>query len=142
MWYNMGVKKKTKTKTQAQLKKELDKIFSLWVRQSWANNDGMVSCYTCGKVAHWKQMHAGHFIPRHYLITRWDENNVRPQCVGDNIFGNGKPLDFEERLKKEIGEKKVEDMKKKRHLIMKVDSNWYLKQIEVYQQKLLKLSTQ
>lgn len=134
------MKTKTKQKTQAQLKKELDKTFSLWVRQYWANDNGMVACYTCGKVAHWKNLQNGHFVPRNYLILRWNEDNCRPQCVGCNMFGNGKPLDFEERLKKEIGAKKVEDMKKSRHQIMKVDSKWYLEQIALYQQKIKGLS--
>ena len=123
---------KGKVKTQAQLKKELDRVFSKYVRQKDADESGMVSCITCGKTLHWKEIQAGHFVSRQYLTTRWDENNVRPQCVGDNIFGNGKPLDFEEALKKELGQDYVEEMKKKRHLVLKLDRLWYNERIQFY----------
>ena len=128
-----------KKKTEAQLKRELDKLVSLYVRQYWANDEGMVACYTCHKTGHWKSMHCGHYIPRNVLITRWNENNLRPQCVGCNMFGNGKPLDFEERLKREIGEKEVEQMKASRHKVFKVDRIWYEEQIEIYTKKLEEL---
>ena len=118
--------KKAKPKTQAWLKKELDRVFSIYIRQKYDK-----SCYTCGKVG---TLQNGHFISRQYIATRWDENNCRPQCVGCNIFGNGKPLDFEERLKKDLGCEFVEVMKKKRHLSMKLDRNWYRDQIDMYKE--------
>ncbi len=121
-----------KTKTQAQLKKELDKVFSEYVRRSSADENGMARCYTCGVCKHWKQLHAGHYISRQYLATRWDLNNVKSQCPGCNIYGNGKPLDFEENLKKELGDNVVEEMKKKRHTITKVGIQWYQEQISHY----------
>jgi len=118
--------KKAKPKTQAWLKKELDRVFSIYIRQKYDK-----SCYTCGKVG---TLQNGHFVSRQYIATRWDENNCRPQCVGCNIFGNGKPLDFEERLKKDLGPEFVEVMKKKRHLSMKLDRNWYRDQIDMYKE--------
>jgi len=113
-----------KEKTQAQLKKELDRVFSIYIRQKYDK-----SCYTCGKVG---TLQNGHFVPRQYLATRWDENNCRPQCVGCNIFGNGKPLDFEERLKKDLGDDFVEEMKLTRHQSLKLDRHWYTAEIEKY----------
>lgn len=129
---------KRKSKTQAQLKKELDKLFSIYIRQKYADNNGNVACYTCGKVMHWKQIQNGHFVSRQYLATRWHEDNCRPQCWGCNGFGGGKPLDFEERLKKELGDEYVEKMKASRHQVLKLDRQWYLEQIEKYK----KLCTQ
>lgn len=115
---------KTAVKTTAKLKKELDRLFSLYIRAKYPKR-----CYTCGKSG---TLQCGHFIPRQYLATRWDENNCRPQCVGCNIFGGGKPLDFEERLKEELGSELVEKMKMSRHKILKLDRNWYLAEIEKY----------
>lgn len=123
---------KRKPKTQSQLKKELDRVFSIYIRQKYADDNGMVACYTCGKVMHWKKIQNGHFLSRQYLATRWDENNCRPQCVGCNIYGNGKPLDFEERLKKELGDDFVEKMKLSRHQSLKLNQAWYLEQIKKY----------
>jgi DNA-directed RNA polymerase subunit M/transcription elongation factor TFIIS len=132
---------KKKSKTQAQLKKELDKVFSLYIRQKYADDMGNVECYTCGKVMHWKKIQNGHFISRAYLATRWHEDNCRPQDIGCNIFGNGKPLDFEERLKKELGDEYVEEMKASRHQSLKLDRNWYIEQIAVYKEKLSTLTS-
>lgn len=125
-----------KVQSLSLLKKKLDKAFSKWIRRSSADHSGMVYCYTCSKPMHWKASHCGHFISRTYLATRFDPDNCRPQCPGCNLFGNGKPLDFEEHLVTEIGVKKVEAMKQKRHQVTKLDSEWYLGQIYLYNSKL------
>ena len=119
-----------KTKTQAQLKKELDKYFSLFIRQKHYKK----GCYTCGKKIPWKQGHCGHFIPRNILITRFSEENCRFQCVGCNVFGNGKILDFEDHLVKELGREKVDALKASRFKILKVDNAWYLSKIQHYKE--------
>ena len=132
--------KKPKSKTQAQLKKMLDSVFSVYIRKKYADEEGNVACYTCGKKTAWQHIQNGHFISRSYLATRWHENNCRPQDVGCNIFGNGKPLDFEENLKRELGEQYVEDMKKLRHTPVKYDRHWYTEKINYYKAKLHELS--
>ena len=65
----------------------------------------------------------GDFVSRQYLVTRWDEDNCRPQCVGCNLWGRGQLLDFEENLTNELGKEKVEALKESRHLILKLDVN-------------------
>jgi hypothetical protein len=128
--------KRPKSKTQAQLKKELDSVFSIYIRTKYADTDGMVACYTCGKVMHWKKIQNGHFISRTYLATRFHENNCRPQCWGCNGFGNGKPLDFEENLKRELSPEYVEELKKLRHSSVKYDRHWYTEMINNYKNEL------
>jgi hypothetical protein len=127
-----------KKPTTSKLKKELDKWFSLYIRNKHSKN-GMCVCYTCGAVKEIKHIQNGHFIARSYLATRFDENNCRPQCVGCNMFGKGKPLEFEERLKKELGAKRVEDMKRKRNDIVKYYP--YETEIERYKNLVKELST-
>jgi hypothetical protein len=112
-------------KTQAQLKKELDRVFSLYIRAKYPR-----VCYTCGATG--KTLQNGHFVARNYLATRFEEDNCRPQCVGCNLFGGGKPLDFEEHLIKDLGKKRVEEMKKKRHEITRLSPAWYEERIEYY----------
>lgn len=114
-----------KTKSLANLKKELDRVFSIYIRLRHPRR-----CYTCGKTE--VTLQCGHFVPRQYLATRWSEDNCRPQCIGCNIFGNGQLLDFEENLKKELGEKTVEKMKMSRHQVLKLDRVWYETEIEKY----------
>jgi len=127
-----GSKSKKKVKTQAQLKKELDQIFSIYIRQKFSDDNGNNTCYTCGKAGTIKTMQNGHFVSRQYLATRWSEDNCRIQCSGCNIFGNGKPLDFEERLKEDLGEEYVEKMKASRHISLKLDRHWYTAEIAKY----------
>lgn len=125
-----------KKKTTAKLKKDLDAVFSKYIRNYHTDKKGSLYCYTCGKHGKVKTMQCGHFVSRQYLATRWDENNCRPQCVGCNVWGNGQLLDFEEKLKKELSPRKVESMKAKRHQIIKLDANWYEKEITKYKEKL------
>ena len=40
--------------TTAKAKKKAWTVFSIWVRQTEADENGMVTCYTCYKKAHWK----------------------------------------------------------------------------------------
>jgi hypothetical protein len=117
--------KKRKEKTQAQLKKDLDTVFSLYVRQIYPK-----VCYTCNKPA--ERLQCGHYISRQYLVTRWSIDNCRPQCWGCNGYGKGQPLIFEEKLKAEYGNDFVEKMKASRHQMMKVDRNWYAAEIAKY----------
>lgn len=61
-------------------------------------------------------------------------------CVGCNMFGGGKPFDFEENLVKEIGADAVQGLKDVRHKIMKLDRVWYEKKIEEVKAKLALLT--
>lgn len=61
--------------------KELDKYTSLVVRLGPANKSGKVQCYTCGKILPWNQVDNGHFWKRRRMMTRWDLDNLRPQCL-------------------------------------------------------------
>ena len=123
-----GAGKMRKQKSLSQLKKELDKVFSLYIRATYPKR-----CYTCGREG---TLQCGHFVARSYLATRYDEDNCRPQCVGCNIFGGGKPLDFEENLIKEIGRVRVDLLKKARHEITIRTPEWYEKQIAYYKRML------
>lgn len=88
-----------KKKTVSQLKKELDRLFSLYIRNKYAKA-GYVRCFTCGVVKLISNMQCGHFVSRAHLATRYDEENVRPQCVGCNVFGGGKTAVFADNLER------------------------------------------
>jgi len=121
---------------QQKLKEKLDAIFSKYIRWKHADSEGICTCYTCGKKLHVKKIQNGHWIPRNILITRFDENNCRPQCVGCNMYGNGKPLDFEEHLVSELGKEFVDKLRASRFQILKVDVNWYKEKIKYYKEKI------
>ena len=96
----------------SKLKKELDKWFSLYIRLRDATNQGMVECFTCGKIAHYKKggMQNGHFQSRSFLATRFDEENCQPQCVGCNMFKQGEQYKFAINLDAKYGEGKAEEL--------------------------------
>lgn len=95
--------RKVKLKSISKLKHEADKWCSLWVRQSAADEEGYAKCYTCGKRGEWKNLQAGHFISRNISATRFSLDNLRPQCVGCNIWGRGQAGIFADRLLQELG---------------------------------------
>jgi len=98
-------------KTISKLKKELDKWFSLYIRLRDSEN-GLVQCFTCGKVAHYKTggMQCGHFQSRSFLATRFDEHNCQPQCVGCNMFKQGEQYKFAMNLDAKYGEGEAEEL--------------------------------
>lgn len=119
---------KAKVKTAAQLKKELDKVFSEYIRR---RDDGQ--CYTCPKKDEWKRMQNGHFVPRQYLAVRYDEMNCHCQCYACNVLYNGQPSAYAARLERDYGPGTVALLEGKRKLITK---NFpYAYWIEVYKEK-------
>ena len=125
-------------KTLPKLKKDLDTVFSKYIRLRDSEN-GYGHCFTCLKLLQWKEGHCGHFIPRNVLNTRWNEDNCRLQCVGCNLYGNGKVFDFEENLLKQIGEDAVSTLKHMRNQPLKVNRAWYEEMIELYKLKVKEL---
>jgi len=78
-----------KKKTLSFYKHKLDKVFSEYTRRRYANDNGLVQCFTCRCVKHWKDMQNSHFVPRNISSTRYDETNCHPACKGCNIFKSG-----------------------------------------------------
>ena len=107
---------KKKQLTRSKLVKKLDNIFSQYIRLSNSKN-GNCTCITCGKVGDWKNggIQAGHFISRSAYSTRWEERNVKPQCVACNMFKAGEQYKFSlylgEQLSKELLQKSRETVK-------------------------------
>ena len=101
-------------KTIPQLQNTLWPIFAMYIKKTHSADGEWCNCFTCDKPiqigSH--DCHAGHFISRAYSPTKYDEDNVRPQCGGCNGYGNGKPIEFERRLKLEIGAERVELLKR------------------------------
>jgi hypothetical protein len=80
---------------------DLDIIFSQLIRLTHADEHGMVACYTCDTVKHWKQMQNGHLVSRAQMPTRFNVKNCRPQCKTCNEDLRGNLVVFAERLEAE-----------------------------------------
>ena len=126
-------------KTVSKLKKELDKWFSLYIRLREANEYGMVQCFTSGRVYHYKKIHAGHFMSRRHLSTRWCETNVQPQSAADNLFGQGEQFKFGLNLDGKYGESTAEELQYKSRTTLKISRVEYEEKISYYKSLVDKL---
>ena len=84
--------------------KNLDTQFSRFIRMRDSDENGMVACFTCGVVKHWKKGDAGHFQSRGKLSTRWEETNVQFQCKRCNGFRGGEQYKFAQELDAKYGD--------------------------------------
>jgi NinG protein len=92
-----------KAPTLAKLKKRAWALLSELVRRGNAKEGGYESCYTCGAVKQWTELHAGHGIGGRTGSVLFDEELIRPQCPGCNIFRHGQYGIFAAKLIKEHG---------------------------------------
>lgn len=78
-----------------------DEIVSKYVRLS-NSVDGYCTCFTCGAVERWQDMHCGHFIPRSNLFMRFDVvRNLRVQDYNCNVKKRGNIPMFARKLNEE-----------------------------------------
>lgn len=134
-------KRVKKEKTVSRLTKDLDAVFSRFVRLSNANVDGNVQCFTCPHFAHYKKIHAGHYISRYYKLTRWEEKNVKPQCFMCNIYRKGNAVIFRRNLVKEYGEETILAMEATTDILVRggLEGDFLREKIAYYQALLITL---
>jgi 4-hydroxy-3-methylbut-2-en-1-yl diphosphate synthase IspG/GcpE len=110
--------------------KELDVVFSQYIRLRYAKNE-IAECVTCGKKDHWKKLQAGHFMSRANYSTRWDEDNVQVQCVGCNVYHSGEQYKYSLYL----GNKLAEELYLKSKQIVKFADVELIDMIDYYKQQ-------
>lgn len=138
-----GPKDLTK-KTVPQLQNTLWPLISLYVKLKHSV-DGWCSCITCGKSIRIgdHDCHCGHWIPRSYSPTKYEEDNLRPQCgrcnghsAGGFAKHSGRPIEFERALRLEIGDERVEELKVMSTQPWKWDRGHLIELIEFYRKEL------
>ena len=127
-----GAKPKVKKESVSKLKKELDRVFSLYIRQRGADHNGMTHCVTCGYPAHWKEMDAGHYVPRQDLATRWDPRNVWTQCKRCNGFRGGEPEKMAAHINLTIDDGAASALREQAKKPFKLSPWWLREQIAKY----------
>lgn len=120
-----------KKKSKSKLIKELDVVFSKYIRSRDGNK-----CITCGRIGEYNTMQAGHYVSRSCYALRWDEMNVHCQCYACNVCKHGNMIAYREQLVKLYGEKKVKKLEVQRHSIKKYTSEELEKMIEYYKKML------
>lgn len=126
---------KIKKKSLARLKKDLWRVFSLYVRErdNW-------TCFVCGTVGYGMYMHAGHFIPKASagLELYFHEDNVHAECPKCNLFLEGNHYEYGLKL----GKRRVNALYKLKGKVVKWTEEDYLKKIEHYKNEYKKLCQQ
>ncbi len=100
----MKIKKKFEVWSTARA----DKEFSLWVRK----RDG--KCKRCGKI---ENLQCSHYWSRMHSATRYDPKNCIALCAGCHLYHweIEKQGDYQEFMKKWLGEKEYQALKKRAH---------------------------
>ena len=89
-----------KEKSIKQLKKDLWKIFSLYIRQR-----DKFKCISCGKQCDRNTSEAGHFV---HNTMDFNELNINCQCTYCNHYLHGNLANYALRLQEKIGGQKVQ----------------------------------
>ena len=125
-----------KKETVSSLKKELDKIFSRYIRY---RDKGR--CFTCRLVRDPKEMQNGHYVPRQFNSTRYDERNNNCQCYACNMLYGGQPDIYTINLQKKYGKKIVQELNNLRKQTKQFSVPELKEMIKKYKDKLEYLST-
>lgn len=93
-----------KRSTKSSLETHLDIVFSLYIRLRDAMDGGMTRCISCGRLFPFERMQCGHYLTRHNLSVRWDEENCSSQCVECNCHKAGNIEGYTPSLIAKIGQ--------------------------------------
>lgn len=75
-----------KSSSVSVLTKELDTIFSEFIRLRDADHQGTVRCFVTGEKVYYRDADAAHYHPRQHMATRWDERNVHATTQDTNRY--------------------------------------------------------
>ena len=131
--------RKVKRKT---LIKKLDAIFSEYIRLRDSDHKGNCKCISCGKEApaFGGSIHAGHFMSRRHLATRWDEKNVNSQCSYCNTFLNGNQYRASIGINNKYCNGTAEELEKRSKTIIKLSRVDYEEAIANIKEKIKQLT--
>jgi len=121
-----------KTKKRSYYVKQLDSVFSQYIRQS-KSIDGIGTCVTCGTSKPWKEMQNGHFYSRGRYGTRWDETNCHIQDAACNVFLKGNYINYTRYMIDKYGREYVDELEIKSKLSTKITTVKIQEMIKHYQ---------
>lgn len=130
-----GSKKKVKKKSRSKLVKELDRVFSIFIRQRDLPG-GRGKCYTCKNPVSIRDAHAMHFISRACYRYRWDEDNVKAGCQRCNIWLKGNYIEYVRYMIDEYGIDKVDEMRRNAKQVFKISTQEIEDKIAYYKRRI------
>lgn len=137
-----AIKREKKRMSISQLTKKLDTVFSLYIRLVNSDKNGMVKCFTCDGVHHYKAIQNGHFQSRRFMSTRFDPINCAPQCYACNVGMSGMQYEFGKRIDLVYGKGIADLTVQKSKAVHKFTPDEMLELIEYFRDKVEKLKIQ
>lgn len=125
-----------KKPTHKSLRLKLDAVFSGFIRRRDTNESGRGHCITCGVFT---ELECGHFIPRQYTATRWDDRNSHGQCSRCNRWLHGDQAAYYEALVQKYGQGVVSELMKLKRTTRKYTMSDLQGLIDRYQGKINEL---
>jgi hypothetical protein len=122
------------------LVKALDRVFSEFIRLTYADYRGYCVCVTCGSQHHWKDLDCGHYISRIHKATRWNTQNTHPQCKICNRLHGGEAIGHGMRIDQLYGEGTTERLKLISKTPVKYPDLLIMKMITEYREKVKQLT--
>lgn len=135
-------KAKTKPVKRSKVVRDLDAIFSQYIRLKYANEHGEVECYTCGSKMNWKEAQNGHFYSRARYATRWDETNCRVQDYRCNVALSGNYIVYTRNMLAEIGEEALDQIENRSKSIEKIPTSLLIEKISYYKTEVARIKSE
>lgn len=142
MTNKLSTKAKKPTKKpikRSKVVKDLDAIFSQYIRLKYANEYGEVACYTCGAKMNWKEAQNGHFYSRARYTTRWEEANCRVQDYRCNVALSGNYIVYTRNMLAEIGSEALDLIENRSKSIEKIPTSLLIEKISYYKTEVERL---
>lgn len=124
-----------KKPTLSALKKKLDKVFSIYIRQQGMDEGGTTQCVTCGVLKHWKELQCGHWISRVHLSTRWHPLNAHAQCGVCNVLRRGNYPEYAKYMLNEYGQSVMDELLMLKRQTLTMRRPEYEELIKLYESK-------
>ena len=101
-----------KPETIENLKVRVWRWFSRYIRLRDAKN-GYCNCISCGRTHHWKEMQAGHFVPKaRGNAIYFNETNSNAQCAYCNKWKSGNLSEYRVAIDKKYGKGTADEMER------------------------------
>ena len=120
------------SKSVSTLKKELDRVYSIYIRRKDADTNGLATCFTCGIRRPWKELQNGHYVSRAHNNTRFDDFNCHVQCMACNVFKHGNMDMYAIKLREKYGEGILEELNRRKNIIKQFTATELQTLIEQY----------
>lgn len=130
-----------KYKNRSGLVAKLDKIYSLYLKES-RQKDGQASCITCDRIFAAYSMDCGHYVSRRFMVLRYDERNTHLQCIDCNRFQQGNIDVYTIKMIRMYGPEILDEFAKMRNSSAKVTTVELEQKLSHYMSELTRINPQ